>query len=44
MTHHIGIYVDNGPFIHASKSMRVTTSRLDENYWRRSYETSVCVI
>lgn len=44
VTRHVGIYVGNGQFIHASKSMGVTTSRLDENYWLRSYETSVRVI
>lgn len=43
-TRHVGVYVGNGQFIHASKSMGVTTSRLDDQYWENSYETSVRVI
>lgn len=43
-TRHVGVYVGNGQFIHASKSMGVTTSRLDDQYWESSYETSVRVI
>ncbi|GEM_PF-203721 len=37
---HVGIYLQNGEFAHASESRGVTISRLDEAYWKRAYWTS----
>ena len=34
---HVGVYVGNGEFVHASSSKGVTLSRLDSTYWRRHY-------
>ncbi len=34
---HVGIYVDNGKFIHASSSRGVTQSSLNSTYWSRHY-------
>ncbi len=34
---HVGIYLENGKFMHASTSTGVTISRLDNQYWRRNY-------
>jgi len=34
---HVGIYVGNGRFMHASTSRGVTMSRLDNSYWARHY-------
>ena len=34
---HVGIYVDNGRFLHASTSQGVTLSELDNPYWRNAY-------
>lgn len=34
---HVGIYVGNGRFMHASTSDGVTISRLNNVYWRRHY-------
>lgn len=39
-TRHVGIYLNEGEFAHASSSRGVTTSSLDETYWDRSYWTS----
>ncbi len=39
-TRHVGIYLGDGEFAHASTSQGVTTSRLDNTYWRRTYWTS----
>ena len=39
-TRHVGIYLGAGEFAHASTSQGVTTSRLDNTYWRRTYWTS----
>lgn len=39
-TRHVGIYLSGGEFAHASASYGVTTSRLDEPYWRTAYWTS----
>lgn len=35
--HHVGIYVGNGYFVHASSSEGVITSSLSENYWAKHY-------
>ncbi len=32
---HVGIYLDNGRFIHASSKRGITISSLDDRYWRR---------
>lgn len=37
---HVGIYVGNGEFFHASTSQGVMISRLDESYWSRHYWTA----
>ncbi len=34
---HVGIYVENGRFLHASTSVGVTLSDLDNRYWAESY-------
>lgn len=34
---HVGIYVENQKFIHASKSKGVMMSRLDNPYWQEHY-------
>lgn len=34
---HVGIYVGDDQFIHASTSQGVTTSHMDAPYWRRNY-------
>ncbi|MCC5810155.1 MAG: C40 family peptidase [Ectothiorhodospiraceae bacterium] len=34
---HVGIYVENGRFLHASTSAGVTLSELDNPYWADSY-------
>lgn len=34
---HVGIYLKNGKFVHASTSRGVIVSSLDENYWRRCW-------
>lgn len=36
-TPHVGIYVENGVFLHASTSRGVTLSRLDSPYWAAAY-------
>ncbi|SMB78648.1 spr peptidase. Cysteine peptidase. MEROPS family C40 [Pasteurella testudinis DSM 23072] len=41
---HIGIYIGNNQFIHASTSQGVTTSSLSESYWARNYTQSRRVI
>lgn len=34
---HVGVYVGDGHFLHASTSQGVTMSRLDNRYWQRYY-------
>ncbi len=34
---HVGIYVDNNQFLHASKSKGVMISNLQDDYWRSHY-------
>lgn len=34
---HVGIYISNGKFIHASSSQGVTQSSLNSTYWSRHY-------
>ena len=38
---HVGIYLENRKFLHASTTKGVTISRLDNNYWRTRYWKSV---
>lgn len=38
--HHVGIYIDNNQFMHASSSRGVIISSLDEDYWARTYTQS----
>lgn len=37
---HVGIYLDNGEFFHASFSKGVVTSNLDSPYWSDAYQQS----
>lgn len=37
---HVGVYIGNNQFMHASSSQGVTISALDENYWARTYTQS----
>lgn len=39
-TRHVGVYVGDHEFIHASKMKGVTISSLDNRYWNSHYETS----
>ncbi|MGH1462153.1 MAG: C40 family peptidase [Neptuniibacter sp.] len=38
---HVGIYVEDGVFLHASTSMGVMLSRLDNPYWQTHYWKAV---
>ena len=38
--HHVGVYIGNGLFVHASTSQGGTTSSLSESYWARNYTQS----
>lgn len=40
---HVGIYVDNNRFLHASSSKGVVISQLDEPYWKNRYWKSTRV-
>ena len=37
---HVGVYLDQGLFLHASASKGVTVSTLDLPYWRRNFWTA----
>ena len=37
---HVGMYMANNKFVHASTSMGVVISSLDEPYWKRRYVKS----
>lgn len=37
---HVGIYIGNGQFIHASSSKGVIISEMDQNYYVRTYHSS----
>ena len=39
-TRHVGVYIGDHEFIHASKSQGVTISSLDDQYWINHYETA----
>lgn len=43
-TRHVGVYVGNNQFIHASKIRGVTISDLDNTYWASHYETARRVV
>ena len=38
---HVGIYLDKRKFLHASTSVGVTISSLDNHYWKKNYWKSV---
>ncbi|KNC94393.1 NlpC/P60 family protein [Trabulsiella odontotermitis] len=37
---HVGVYIGQDKFIHASKSQGVTVSELSDSYWQAHYETA----
>jgi cell wall-associated NlpC family hydrolase len=37
---HVGIYLGDSEFAHASKTSGVTVSRIDEPYWQQTYWTA----
>jgi len=34
---HVGMYIDDGTFLHVSKKEGVTISKLSDDYWRKTY-------
>ena len=40
-TRHVGIYLEDGKFLHASTEKGVMLSNLDDEYWARTYWKSV---
>ncbi len=40
-TRHVGIFIEDGRFLHASTSQGVTISRLDHRYWRSRFWKAV---
>lgn len=40
-TRHVGIYLEDGKFLHASTEKGVMISRLTENYWAKAYWKSI---
>jgi probable lipoprotein NlpC len=40
-TRHVGIYLEDGKFLHASTEKGVMISRMDETYWSKAYWKSV---
>ncbi len=38
---HVGIYLEENKFLHASQSRGVTISKLDNTYWRANYWKSI---
>jgi cell wall-associated NlpC family hydrolase len=40
---HVGIYLEDGKFLHASTEKGVMLSNLDDQYWARTYWKSVRV-
>jgi len=41
---HVGIYLNKGEFVHASKSKGVIVSNLNDRYWRETYRTARRII
>lgn len=37
LSRHVGMYVDDGTFLHVSSRKGVTLSRLDDQYWSRRF-------
>ena len=37
---HVGVYLQNGKFVHASTSSGVMISDMDESYWRKAYRAA----
>ena len=40
-TRHVGIYLEDGKFLHASTEKGVMISRLTDNYWAKAYWKSI---
>ena len=41
---HVGIYIENGKFIHASTSRGVMMSSFDDSYWSKKYWKSIRIL